>query len=59
MSVEVVYMVDVESTAGIVYIVLPEFGRVGVCRKGSGSSMTRSAATTETGDPMAVPWICW
>ena len=23
------------------------------------SSMTKSAATTETGDPMAVPWICW
>ena len=25
----------------------------------STSSITRSAATTETGDPMAVPWICW
>ncbi len=25
----------------------------------STSSMTKSAATTETGDPMAVPWICW
>ena len=25
----------------------------------STSSMTNSAATTETGDPMAVPWICW
>ena len=25
----------------------------------STSSMTKSAATTETGDPIAVPWICW
>ena len=23
------------------------------------SSMTKSAVTTETGDPKAVPWICW
>ena len=25
----------------------------------STSFMTKSAATTETGDPIAVPWICW
>ena len=25
----------------------------------STSLMTKSAATTETGDPIAVPWICW
>ena len=23
------------------------------------TSMTESATTTETGEPMAVPWICW
>ena len=23
------------------------------------SSITSSATTTDTGDPIAVPWICW
>ena len=33
--VEVIYMLDIEGTAGIVYIALPELEWVGVCIKGT------------------------
>ena len=49
--VELIYILSFEGTKGIIYITLPELRWTGVSGK---SSITSSATTTDTGDPIAV-----
>lgn len=61
MAVEVIHLVIIDGTISVVTISLPESRWVGICGKGPGytSSITSSAATTETGDPIAMLWTYW
>ena len=54
---ELLHQVARDGHESVIYTVFPKAGRgmKGLC---STSSITRLAITTETGDPMAVPWIC-